>query len=279
MRIKWKLNLQLFAEEGEAVDTGVETTPDAEVQETTETETDNGSESGGVEKAFAKRLSQAQAKWESEYRAKFEEEKKQEIEKVRSEFKDYDTYREATEFLQKQHGINDIMTLKEQLELTKLQERAEKQNLDPETLKRIDELERKAARADELEQQRMQEEEERQQAEAQRAYEESYFNSMKEFASSREIEADKLHEFIMENSLFVNPENMEKTFEIAVKAMKHDEIEAKLQSAEKDGMKKLFQAKGAIPTIKGNSTQGEISSPAPKTFAEARQRALQRMSN
>lgn len=274
-RYKWKLNLQLFAEEGEVVDTGVEDASDAEMQE--ETQTDTGGESGGVEKAFAKRLSQAHSKWEAEARAKFEEEKRQEIEKVRSEFKDYDTYREATEFLQKQHGINDIMTLKEQLELTKLQERAAEQNMDPDLLRRMEELESKAARADELEQQRMQEEEERQAAEEQRAYEESYFNSMKEYASSKDIDPDKLHGFIMENSLFVNPENMEKTFEIAVKAMKHDELLSKLESAEKDGMKKLFQAKGAIPTIKGNSTQGEISSPAPKTFAEARARAMERM--
>ncbi|MNU04264.1 hypothetical protein D3C72_2486020 [compost metagenome] len=54
-------------------------------------------------------------------------------------------------------------------------------------------------------------------------------------------------------------------------------MQKKLESAEKDGMKKLIQAKGNIPTVPGKTAQGQVVQTAPKTFAEARQRAMQRM--
>lgn len=255
--LRWKLDLQMFAE-----DTGVEAAPAAEVQtESTQVEaSETGAETSvaaepekqnNFEKAFAKRLAEAQSKWESEHAEKY---------------KDYDDLKKAAEFFQRRHGFNDFMSLKEEIELAELQDRAEKEQVSPQIIKRIDELEAKAAKADALE--RQQEEEKRVSA---------YWSTLNEFVKEKGIEADKLNQFMIENEMTYNPNAPEKSFMLAYKAMKADELEEKLASAEKEGMKKLLQAKGSIPTVPGSNANGQVSSPAPKTFAEARQRAMQRM--
>src|SRR5690606_21352965 len=111
------------------------------------------------EKAFAKRLAAEREKWDKE---------------TAERYKDYDVLKKATEHLQRTSGINDLMTLKEELELAELQERAETQNLDVERLKGIEQLEANAAKADEMEQQ--QQEEQRVQ---------SYFSSLGEFVKDK----------------------------------------------------------------------------------------------
>lgn len=260
MKFRYKLNLQLFAEEA-TVETGVESAPAAEVQ----TETPNASETGAetevaaepekqnnFEKAFAKRLKEAQAKWEAEQAEKY---------------KHYEDYRKAAEYLQKTSGINDIMTLKERIELEELQEQAEQQSVPVEVLKRIQELEAKAAKAEQLE--KAQQEEQRVSA---------YWSSINEFVKDKGIEAEKLNQFMIDNGLSYDPNEPAKSFNVAYKAMRADELEQKLATAEKEGMKKLLQAKGSIPTVPGNNASGQLSSPTPKTFAEARARALQRFS-
>jgi hypothetical protein len=61
--------------------------------------------------------------------------------------------------------------------------------------------------------------------------------------------------------------------------MRHDALEKQVESAEKEGVKKFLQAKGGIPTIPGKTATGQSVSAAPKTFAEARQRAMQRLTS
>lgn len=269
MKDRIKLDLQLFSEEMDMpqMETGVEDVPDAEVHESGE-ESSVAAEPNNFEKAFAKRLAAKEAEWRASQEA--------EINKVKEQYKDFDIYRKATEFLQKQNGINDVMTLKEQLELVELQERAERHNVDPEVQRRIEELEAKAARADELEQQRAQEEQERQQQQQRQEFERNYFDQLGEFAKAHEIEGEALNKFMIDNGLFVNPEQMQRSFEIAFKAMQYDQMQKQLAEAEKNGMKKLIQSKSNIPTVPGKTQQGQVVSSPPKTWAEARQRAMQR---
>ena len=255
-----RTNLQLFAGEGES---GVEAAPAAEGQ--TETPQVESSESGAetqvaaepeksnnFEKAFAKRLAAEREKWQAESQEKY---------------KGHDDYKLVADYLQEANGL-DLMTLKERIEMERLQTRAEQQGISPEMQKRLEALEEKAAKGDALEQ-KFQEE--------QRVS--SYWSGLNEFAKGKEgIDAQTLNQFMIENGLMYDPSNMEKSFNVAYKAMMHDQLQSKLESAEKEGVKKFLQAKGAIPTVPGSTSQGHVSAPSPKTFAEARQRAMQRLS-
>jgi 5,10-methylenetetrahydrofolate reductase len=65
--------------------------------------------------------------------------------------------------------------------------------------------------------------------------------------------------------------------EVAYKAMQYESMKQQLENAKKEGIKEFLAAKGSIPNIPGNSSLGQVQSPAPKTMEEARQRALQRL--
>lgn len=242
MKHRLKLNLQLFAE-GESIDPGVESAPAAEVQETEVTDSNPGVESqaaaepekqNNFEKAFAKRLADAQAKWEADKQA--------ELQKMQEQYKDYDVLKKATEYLQKTSGIQDLMSLKEQLELTELQERADRENVPPDVLKRIDELEVKAAKAEEYE---------KQQQEAQTI--QQFESSLKTFCEGKEIDGkplshQELWQYMHENEIS-KPES-------AFKAMKADILEAKLETAKQDAVKEYLESKKA-PKVEGSGSPGQ----------------------
>src|SRR5690606_13593012 len=95
------------------------------------------------EKAFAKRLAEKEAKWKAD--------KDAEIQALRDQYTDHDTYELAAEYLQQQAGVPDMITLKEEIKIAQRQERAEKEKGPPSVLKRIDELEAKAAKGEEYE--------------------------------------------------------------------------------------------------------------------------------
>mgnify|MGYP007051630632 CR=1 FL=1 len=255
-KFRWSMNLQLFSEELGSVETGVEEAPAAEEQVSNEA-SEPGAETqvaaepekqNNFEKAFAKRLADAQAKWESEQAEKY---------------RDYEDYKRAAEYLQKTSGISDLMTLREQIEMAELQERADKENVPPEVLKRLDELEAKAAKAEQLEAEQKQQQEWQQ-----------FESSLKQFCEGKEIDGKSVDH--MDLWKFMHENGVTKP-EVAFKAMKADILEAKLEHAEKEGVKKFLAAKGSIPTITGSTSQGTVASKPPKTFAEARQRAMQRM--
>jgi hypothetical protein len=115
---------------------GVEETPAAEVIETPEAviESESGVEEevaaepekqNNFEKAFAKRLAAERSKWDAE---------------VNEKYKDYDTHKELSQYLQEINGA-DALTLKEQIEMSKLQARAEDNQISPEMQKRLETLE------------------------------------------------------------------------------------------------------------------------------------------
>lgn len=212
------------------------------------------------QQSFAQRLKEQTEKALAEERSKWEKE-------VSEKYKDYDTHKELSQYLQEINGA-DALTLKEQIELQRLQNRAEEQNVPAEVLKRIDELEAKAARGEELEQQQLKQQNDM-----------KYWSMAESFVADKDISKEDLNKFMLENEIFVdlsNPETVTRKFETAYKAMQYDVIQKKLESAEKDGMKKLIDAKGNISTIPSKSAQGQVVSAPPKTFAEARARAMQR---
>lgn len=183
------------------------------------------------QESFAKRLKESTDKTLAEERTKWEAEQSE-------KFKNYEEYRKAAEYLQKSTGISDIISLKEEIELTELQERADRENLPPETLKRIDELEAKAAKFEEYEQQQNQSKE----------YQ-TFRETLDPFAKERGIEPEELHNFMYENGI----ENMD----IAAKAMKAEEYERKANEKEAETIKRYLESKQA-PRVEG-STGGAVS--------------------
>lgn len=252
-KYRHSLNLQTF-NDGETVPevpTGVEEVPAAEEQpiETTQTE-------DKADAAFAKRLAASLSAKEKEW----EEKKQAELQALKDQYKDYDTYKKATEYLQKTSGISDIMTLKEEIEMQELQERAEKENLPADVLKRLDELEAKAKRADELE------------AQTQQAKEiEEFEKSIREFCKDKTIDGEavdheKLWSFMAEHQIG-NPE-------IAFKAMKADILENKLAEAKKAGVQEYLESKKGVKTGGGAPTGSDAP---PKSLEEAEKRAIARL--
>ena len=250
------LDIQLFAE---AVDTGVEDVPAAEEQ--TEQQESNETPETGVEeqaaaepkennfeKAFAKRLAAEREKWESERQAELEK------------YKDYDIAKKSLEYMMKTNNISDPLTLKEQIELQELQERADQQNVPPEVLKRIDELEQKAAKAEEYE---------KLQQEQQKIAE--FEEKIKEFSKENNVDHMELWKFMHENDIG-KPE-------VALKAMQYDEMKQQLENAEKEGVRKFLEAKGSMPTVEGKTQGGTPSTEPPKNFSDALSRAKQRLAN
>jgi hypothetical protein len=239
--------------------------PPSESQETEGAETTSSPDSS---KAFAKRLRESTEKAIAEERAKWEKE-------TAEKYKDYELHKELSTWAQERTGA-DALTLKEQVEMERLQARAEQNETTPEMQRRLEALEARAARADELERERAEEAQQREQQEAAQQWEKTYYDGLNEFVKDKGLDVDAFNKFMVENRVMIDPENMTKSFEFAMKAMKFDEVERAAQEAEKKGMQKFLESKGSIPSIKGSNAQGQVSSTPPKTFAEARARALQR---
>lgn len=243
----FKVKLPFFNMEGDiGSDPGVESVPAAEEQ-TLETTSEPGVETqadaepekqNNFEKAFAKKLAAEREKWEAE--------RQKELEK----YKDYEVLQKATQYLQKTSGINDIMSLKEQLELAELQERAEEQNVPPEVLKRIDELEAKAKKAEEYE---------RIQGEAQQR--QSFEQSLMEFVKDKEgVDHNQLWSYMFDNGI----SNME----IAYKAMRAEQLEQQLANAEKQAVEKYLASKKAPRAEGGGATAFQTTDTSKMSWEE-----------
>jgi len=203
------------------------------------------------QESFAKRLKESTDKALADARKQWEQE-------VADKYKDYDVLKKATEHLQRTSGISDLMTLKEELEMHDLQERAEKENLSPEVLKRLDELEAKAKEAEEL----------KEQVEQAKQLEQ-FETTLKTYCEGKEIDGKpldhkELWQYMAENEVS-NPD-------IAYKAMKADLLEAQLAEAKKSGVQEYLASKTGVKTGGGAPT-GTENTPA-KTLKEAEQRAL-----
>lgn len=251
------LNLQLFGEE-EAAAPGVEDVSAAETQETV-TDSDKSGDQGAAAEpkedvAFAKRFAAAEKKWQAE--------KEAELQALREQYKDFDTYKQATEYLQKSAGGMDLMTLKEEIELQALQERAEKENLTPEALKRIEILEAKAAKGDELQAQIDQEK-------AVQAFEQT----LKTFVEGKEIDGKPVDHVELWNYM---AENEISKPEIAFKAMKADLLEAKLATAKKDAVTEYLDSKKGVKAD-GAAGAAAQSTPTGGSWKDIEARAAARM--
>lgn len=255
---RYKMDLQLFSEDPGVEDVSAAETPNIETPEVV-TDSEKGANTEVVaepekqnnfEKAFAKRLAAEKAKWEKETSEKY---------------KDYDTHKELSQYLQEINGA-DALTLKEQIEMSKLQQRAEQNEISPEMQKRLEALEAKAAKADELEQQ---------QAEQTRIA--TYFSTLESFVKDKGVEAEKLNAFMIENELPYDPAKPEKSFNVAYKAMKADELEQQLTTAKESAVKEYLQSKTA-PRVEGSGAPGTIVEDTSKmSWNEIRQRAAARI--
>ena len=243
------LDLQLFADEGAAEPSGVEVAPAAEVQSEVASADQPGVETqaaaepekqNNFEKAFAKRLSAEREKWEQE---------------VNQKYQGHEDYKFVADYLQQANGL-DLMTLKERIELERLQARAEEQNVPPEVLKRIDELEAKASKAEMYEQHQQQ-----------LQHYQEFRSNLEKFASEKGANADELHAFMYEKGIA----NME----VAYKAMRADELEQKLQTAEKDAINKYLDSKKA-PKAEGSGAPGITTFKPTGNLDAASERALER---
>jgi hypothetical protein len=206
-------------------------TETASVQETPITEV--SAETAESESSFARRLREHS---EKEVRAARESWEKE----VGEKYKDYDTHKELSSYFQQINGL-DAMTLKERIEMEQLQERAEQQNVPPEVMKRLDELEAKAAKVDEFEQQQQVEQ-----------VTKTYFSTLGEFVKDKGVTPEELNQFMIENELTYNPGDMTKSFNLALKAMKADQYEKQAQEKETDTIKRYLASKNA-PKVEGST--------------------------
>lgn len=256
-----KMDLQLFAEES-GVDTASAAGEQTEVTEVTDPQTGVDDQAAAepekqnnFEKAFAKRLAAKEAEWNTA--------KEAEIKTLREQYKDHDTYKLAAEYLQQTSGVPDLLTLKEEIELARLQERAQKENVPATVLKRIDELEAKAAKADELEAQQKQQSEWSE-----------FETSLKTFVEGKEIDGKPVDH--MELWKYMHEHEIGKP-EAALKALKADLLETKLATAKEDAVKEYLQSKQAPKT---EGAPGAAVRSVPQTgggFKGAEQRAAERM--
>lgn len=244
-KYRFEMDLQTFAEGGEGA--GVE---DVSAAETQTEESGVDTQAAAEPKAFAARLATERAKIEREYADRY---------------KDYDTHKQLSEYFQHMNSM-DADSLRERVELERLQEQADEQQVPVEVILRLQELESKAAQAEELA---------REQQQAQ--WERSYWEGLNDYVKNLDgADAKEINQFLIDNGLQVNPESLSKSFELAYKALQYDALQKQLAGAEQAGMKKLLAAKGSIPNIKGAGAQGQTLAKPATTFAEARARAMQR---
>ncbi|MNC13522.1 hypothetical protein D3C75_612730 [compost metagenome] len=206
------------------------------------------------EKAFAKRLAAERDKWQKE---------------VSEKYKDYDTHKELSEYMQEINGA-DAMTLKETIEMEKLQKRAEKNETTPEMQKRLETLEAKSARADELEEQQVKE-----------YTNKLFWDAADKFAEGKDISKDDLNKFMIENEIIIsdvtNPELVERKFNIAYNAMKTEEYKQQLTTAKETAVKEYLQSKAA-PRVEGSGSPGVINEDTSKMgWKDINERIVARM--
>lgn len=242
-------------------ESGVDIVPAAEVQEPSGADSTVAAEpekSNNFEKAFAKRLAEKEAHWKGE------------LEAERAKYKDFDTYKSVAEYYREAEQAPDVMSLKEKIELQRLEQQAYERNLPVEELKRMQELEAKAAKADEYERIMTEQQQQQEQADHQQQQLKEFRTNLETFAKDKGVEADELHQFMYENQIG--------NFDAALKAFKYDEMQQQLEDAKKTGVKEFLNAKSKIPTVPDSKATATKVQSAPKTMAEARQRAMQRLS-
>lgn len=200
--------------------------------------------------AFAKRLQERTQAALVEEHQRWEQE-------VSERYGNYDTYDRAMNFFMKQAGYNDLDSMMQAIEQQDLLQRAEKFGVTPEIQQKLESLEAKAQRAEELEYQR------EQQQLAQR-----FTQALGQFAQEKETDAAVLEQFMVEHNV--------PNFEVAYNAMRAQQLEEQLTSAKETAIQEYLQSKKA-PRVEGSGATGIVSDEPTTDFKVARERALQRL--
>ncbi|PEP80692.1 MFS transporter [Bacillus toyonensis] len=200
--------------------------------------------------AFAKRLQERTQAALVEERQRWEQE-------TSERYGNYDTYDRAMNFFMKQAGYNDLDSMMQAIEQQDLLQRAEKFGVTPEIQQKLENLEAKAQRAEELEYQR------EQQQLAQR-----FTQALGQFAQEKETDAAALEQFMVEHNV--------PNFEVAYNAMRAQQLEEQLTSAKETAIQEYLQSKKA-PRVEGSGATGIVSDEPTTDFKVARERALQRL--
>ncbi|MUT66016.1 hypothetical protein [Paenibacillus sp. NEAU-GSW1] len=193
-----------------------------------------------TEKAFANRLASERKKLEAEFAEKY---------------KDYDTLKDVSEYFRQVNNFDDVLSMKEQIELQRLQERAAVSDIPVEVQRRLEELESRAERADKLEQEK----------ELQDWYRD-FRNGLEKFAGEKGVDANELEKFMSDNQITNS--------EMAYRAMTFTDAEARKEEIKQQAIQDYLNSKKA-PRVEGAATPGYIPPATPKTWKEATAGALE----
>ncbi|WP_420973746.1 MFS transporter [Bacillus thuringiensis] len=227
----------------------IETTPGQQLEGV---ENPEGQPPEGVEQsqAFAKRLQERTQAALMEERERWEQE-------ASERYGNYDTYDRAMNFFMKQAGYNDLDSMMQAIEQQDLLQRAEKFGVTPEIQQKLEALEQKAQRAEELEYQREQQE-----------LSQRFTQALGQFAQEKGADAAALEQFMVEHNV--------PNFEVAYNAMRTQQLEEQLTSAKETAIQEYLQSKKA-PKVEGSGATGVVSDEPTTDFQVARERALQRL--
>ncbi|CCW03583.1 hypothetical protein [Bacillus sp. GeD10] len=234
-------------------DTGEVATPSPEQIEQSPIENNpEGQPPEGVEQsqAFAKRLQERTQAALMEERGRWEQE-------ISERYGNYDTYDRAMNFFMKQAGYNDLDSMMQAIEQQDLLQRAEKFGVTPEIQQKLESLEAKAQRAEELEYQREQQQ-----------LSQRFTQALGQFAQEKGADAAALEQFMVEHNV--------PNFEVAYNAMRTQQLEEQLTSAKETAIQEYLQSKKA-PKVEGSGATGLVSDEPTTDFQVARERALQRL--
>jgi hypothetical protein len=200
------------------------------------------------QESFAKRLKESSDKAIAEERKKWEAE-------IGEKYKDHDIAKQSMEFLKRMNKIDDPMTLKEQIELAELQDKAKKENLTVEELQRRQRLEDLEA----WQEKTLKDQQESEQYK-------TFRTSIEEFAKENDADADALEKYMYEEQIG-SPK-------AALNAMKAEEYKLKAEEREADVIKRYVESKKA-PKAEGAGAAGTVTE-TPKTWEDSRKAALSR---
>ncbi|MCQ6289068.1 MFS transporter [Bacillus cereus] len=200
--------------------------------------------------AFAKRLQERTQAALMEERGRWEQE-------AAERYGNYDQYNRAMNFFMKQAGYNDLDSMMQAIEQQDLLQRAEKFGVTPEIQQKLEALEQKAQRAEELEYQREQQE-----------LSQRFTQALGQFAQEKGADAAALEQFMLEQNV--------PHFEVAYNAMRTQQLEEQLTSAKETAIQEYLQSKKA-PKVEGPGVTGLVSDEPTTDFQVARERALQRL--
>ncbi|CCW05452.1 MULTISPECIES: hypothetical protein [Bacillus] len=200
--------------------------------------------------AFAKRLQERTQAALMEERGRWEQE-------VSERYGNYEKYDRAINFFQQQAGYNDLDSMMQAIEQQDLLQRAEKFGVTPEIQQKLESLEAKAQRAEELEYQREQQQ-----------LSQRFTQALGQFAQEKGADAAALEQFMVEQNV--------PNFEVAYNAMRAQQLEEQLTSAKETAIQEYLQSKKA-PKVEGPGVTGLVSDEPTTDFKVARERALQRL--